>query len=243
MNERLSAAVAAVVAKGRMNLSPAATAREGSGGGRIARIRDRHHTIARMVSSDMPDDRICSIMGMTQQSLDLLRDHTPAFQELVFQYRQKPNRQINVEEYLETKHRIAIQAQLALADRLAEDPDDFSPSELVRIIADNDDRTGYAKQTVNINVHEELGERLEARRRRRASLAGAEAGGGALSATSAPPLLELKAEVSRPSPGPEVAIPLANDSPPARSPEEMHRHLSAGRSKPVPNVKEFKRRI
>lgn len=253
MNERLNAAVAEVL-KGRIKLPPSSTNHDNpkvSGGGRVARIRERHHTIARMVAAGMPNERICSVMGITETSLEMLKDNTPAFQELVFHYEQRGPRAEREEEYLEQKHRIAKLAQYELHDRLVEDPDSFSASELLRIQDSYDDRTGFSKQTVHVTVHQELAARLENSRRRRVVPAGAGDGGEVSSTThlssASPPLLELSAEPVTSPLGPKTTAAPPESMPSSAhsvSPEEMHRHLSAGRSKPMPDVsKGFKRRI
>lgn len=248
MSGRLEEAVAKAV-KGFPHRGelPGSGTRAKDGGGRIARIRDRHHTIARMVAREMPDERICYIMGMTPQSLDLLKDQTPAFQELVHYYKGRPDKIAVVEEYLDQKARIARLAQLEIHDRLIEEPEKVSLSELLRVTSDFDDRTGFSKQSVNVNVNLDLAARLEHQRRtRQRSLAGAGDGGGALSppvpsADSAPPLLELSANPPSSSGTPEPVV--SPPSPPARKPL-LHDTIMAGRDRRfVPDVTEKIRRI
>lgn len=248
MNARLEEAVRAKV-KG-LRLSPVVGGRtltgmeHGSGGAsHTARLRERHHTIARFVAAKMPDERICFIMGMTQESLDRLKDQTPAFQELVYHYSQRPPRAEREEEYLDQKHRIAKMAQLELHDRLAEEPDKFSASELLRIQDSYDDRTGYSKQSVNVQVNLDLAAKLEYNRRQRA-LAGARDGGEVSSMESPPgssasPLLELKAEPI-PTP-PEPALPPYPTAAPA--PPPMAEVIEAGRMRYRPKITEKMRRV
>lgn len=239
MSGRLEEAVARAV-KGIPTKPSAVGGPQQGGSSHPKRLRDRHHTIARMVAAKMPDERICLVMGMTQRQLDLLKDQTPAFAELVYHYEQRPPRAEREEEYLEQKHRIAKMAQLELHDRLVEEPEKFSSSELLRIQDSYDDRTGFSKMSVNVQVNADLAARLEHNRRtRQRALAGAGEGGGASSQPlgSAPPLLELKAE---PPPLEPVAIAPHPTEPPAPL---MAEKIQAGRSRPVPGIRERIRRV
>jgi len=191
---------------------------------RVMRLRNRHHTIARMVAADVPRERICQQMGLTWNTLDLLIEQTPAFQELVSKYRGMPPLPEAV-GYLDVLERAMIAAELESADRVLEDPEKLSISELHKVSRDGADSLGYSKHSVNLNVNITLAERLESSRRRRNQMpppAGAGDGGGALSAVpnprSAPPLLNLKAE----PPGPTSHPPVLGhpDRPTAQPPSE-----------------------
>lgn len=198
LEESVQQAVKSVLVK------PAAAARQMEGKQdsttRVARIRERHHAIARMVAAGVPDERICKVTGITPTTLDLLRDQTPAFIELIEWYRPKSESQrLVIEEFTDLMESNMIASAFLIRDRLLEEPDKVSISEALRIQADGADRLGYSKHSVNLNVNLTLAERLDSMRRRTQAPAGAGDGGVALSEVSPPPrsaapLLELKAE-------------------------------------------------
>lgn len=236
----------------------------------IVRIRDRHHQIARFVALDFDRERICQIMGMTRMRLDMLCDQTPAFAELITFYQSKDLKAQfeTTGDHLTLLERNMIAAELEIADRLAEEPEKLSVSELHKISRDAADRLGYSKHSVNLNVNVTLKERLEGLRRRGAGApAGAGSGGGDVRAyepaRAAPPLLDLQAEPvqqtshavpvegpkasNAPTPMPSVPNP---DAPMSR--EEVlarHKHELASiyraneRRNPAPVSEGFKRRV
>lgn len=184
-----------------------------------AKLRARHHTLARLVAANLPKAFICKRMGMTFATLSLLIDHTPAFQQLVTKYRESAD-EPDPTEYIDILERVMIAAELEIQDRLLEEPEKLSISELHKISRDAADRLGYSKQAVNLNVNVTLAERLEGLRRRSKPPAGAGDGGGALSSVprgSAPPLLDLKAETGALS---QSTPPKVEGAPPSQPPSE-----------------------
>lgn len=240
----------------------------GAGGtaGAIARLRDRHHMIARLVAQDIEPERICKVMGMTQVRLDMLVEHTPAFQELIAHYKKRniPAKHAQTEEFVDLLERNMIAAEHEIADRLAEAADKLSVSELHKISRDSADRLGFSKHSVNLNVNVTLKDRLEGlRRRSRGAPAGAGSGGGDVSnvARSAPPLLELQANPAAgapigSNPG-EVNKPHQLGSPSAGDPDApmsrdqvlaIHRaalenRRNTTRREPAPDREPIKRRV
>jgi hypothetical protein len=184
-----------------MQMPPRAAAKDIKGPeNRIARMRDRHHSMARMVAADMNPQDICRAMGVTETTLDMLINSTPAFMELIAQYRPKAlGQKLAIEDYADVLESNMIAAERALQDRLMEKADDLSVSELHKISRDAADRLGYSKHTINTNINVDFATKLEATRRRsgRQAPAGAGDGGGGSSLSghtgSSPPLLELKA--------------------------------------------------
>lgn len=222
-------AVQRAVAKVRMKPQAAEPkAKGGDGRSRVTKIRDRHHTIARLVASNLPKAFICKKMGLTWNTLTLLMDQTPAFQELVSGFRAKmddPDAIAEPGDYTDILERCMVTAELEIHDRLMEEPEKLSISELHKISRDAADRLGFSKHSVNLNVNITLAERLESSRRRRTATsppAGAGDRGGVLSVApplrSAPPQLDLKAEPGVPtSPAPATEHPAP---PPAQPPSE-----------------------
>ncbi len=191
-------AVQRAVAKVRM--SPRAADPEPRKRSRVTQIRDRHHTIAKLVASNVPKHFICKKMGLTWNTLDLLINQTPAFAELIAHYRPlmvEQNADAEPGDYMDVLERVMVAAELEIQDRLMEEPEKLSISELHKISRDAADRLGFSKHSVNLNVNITLAERLEGLRRRSRPPAGAGDRGGVLSAPpsahSAPPQLDLSA--------------------------------------------------
>ena len=232
----------------------------------VVRLRDRHHQIARFVAMKVDRDRICKVMGMTRTRLDMLIDQTPAFAELVIYYeaRKLPEQHATTEEYIDLLERNMIAAELEIADRLAEDSEKLSVSELHKIARDSADRLGFSKHSVNLNVNVTLKDRLEGlRRRSRTAPAGAGSGGGDVgdARRSAPPLLDLKANpvqaASREHPSSDRPQAVAHSQPAASDPDApmsreqvlaVHRaalenRRNTTRMEPAPDREPIKRRI
>lgn len=250
-----------------MVMRPEREGKSASGPGAIARLRNRHHMIARMVVSGMPHEDICRIMGMRLITLQTLINQTPAFAQLLYEYRDQPLRQVEVEDYLDLKWRNMVAAEIALAERLEAEPDKVSTADLLRISADGADRTGFSKHTVSHIVDHGLKERLEGMRRRtsQGAAAGAADRGEDVRAVSRPasasPLLELKAtevsvqvspakpEAPAVSPPHNVVSPVANSNPPMSREEVLARHRAALESRnshsktTAPIVGTLKRRV
>ena len=171
---------------------------------RIVRIRDRHHQIARMVAAKVPYGQICKVMGITLRNLEMLVEQTPAFIELISYYRQRAETTMEIVEYIDTMNANMLVAEQILRDQLnSEDADQMSPSVLNKLAMDRADRLGYGKQSTNVNVNVDFASAVEAARKRSGKLRrespGVAAGDGGASSTdadtsSAPPVLELKAE-------------------------------------------------
>jgi hypothetical protein len=224
LEQAVQRAVASVVHKAPPPVNHVAQSKD-----RIVRIRDRHHQIARMVAAKVPYGQICKVMGITLRNLEMLVEQTPAFIELISYYRQRAETTMEIVEYIDTMNANMLVAEQILRDQLnSEDADQMSPSVLNKLAMDRADRLGYGKQSTNINVNVDFASAVEAARKRSGKLRrespGVAAGDGGASSTdadtsSAPPVLELKAEpvVDQPSPHP-VPPPLAQ---PPVDPEEV----------------------
>lgn len=252
MNGRLEQAVRQVVARRTVPAHATATAlgeTPNSSQGRIARLRERHHAIARMVAVGMPDEQICKVSGITIHTLDILKNNTPAFLQLVFEFKNSEAGRKNIalmEEANDLMERLFLTSLHNVADRISDDPDSVSIANYTKIISDLGDRIGYSKHSVSLHIHGTLADRLEARRRRNSSPAGAGVGGGVSSplSGSAPPLLDLKAEPPAQSHSPvsELTVP-GQVAQPQSNRAAFDAMVMAGRDRRViPAVKEPPRR-
>jgi len=120
----------------------------------IARLRDTHHRLAKLMAEGLKGVEIHAITGYSQSRISILRND-PAFQELVEFYRQEVSR-----AYTDTHERLAALGEEAVAelhDRLVETPDNFKNTELLQIAAFAADRTGFGPETKSsaksVHVH------------------------------------------------------------------------------------------
>lgn len=164
-------AVQAAVRSVRLATKAAPVGTVAPGAGRVMRIRDRHHMIARLVSTGMAEEDIAKACGCTLRYLEMLTEQTPAFIQLVAEYRAKAGR-VNaaLDTYIDHLERNMITAEMLLHEKLMDDEADLTVSELHKIARDAADRLGYSKRTVNFNVNLDLADRLEAARKRSGQL-------------------------------------------------------------------------
>ncbi len=214
------------------------------GKGQVKRIRERHHIVAKMIARGVKIPEVAECTGWSEHQLHLLVNQTPAFQELIIHYQKEDaEREVVLAEYTELLRKRLLMGEQLIHDRLNEEGDDLSVNELLRLVADAADRTGYSKQNVNLNVNLDFAAALEAARKRsgrQRSTSSPPAGAGdrgVLSADTAlprsAPLLELKAEpvpASSPAPLAESVVEAANPprttlkpSQPARPPPMIRR--------------------
>lgn len=130
----------------------------------IERLRDRHHSMARLIAEGKKIGEVAAITGMTISRLSILQGD-PTFAELVVFYRREVNAQYA--ELHEQLAGISLDAAIILRERYEDDPDQFSAKDLMALLALGADRTGHgpqSSQVVNLNVN--LASRLEAARKR-----------------------------------------------------------------------------
>lgn len=189
-------------------------------GGTVKRIRERHHIVAKMVAVGMPLTDIAEKTGWSLNQLNMLVNHTPAFQELIAHYqRQDTGREAVLDEYTEQLRKRMVMGEQLINDRLNEDGDEMSTNEILRLVADAADRLGFGKHSFQ-HTSSDFASVLEAARKRSNRMRTVNpsppppAGdGGALrldssALGSAPPLLELKAEPEAvTTPTPQATIP------------------------------------
>lgn len=129
------------------------------------KLRDSHHTIARMLATGMKRKRICELTGYTYNRISTLAA-SPAMAELVAHYRA----QIDA-AFIESQDaffNIATQNMLAaerhIADRIAEldEEGELLPvRDAIAISRDAADRFGYGKKQTNVNVNTDFAQLLE----------------------------------------------------------------------------------
>lgn len=135
------------------------------GSGAIARLREPHHRLARMVAAGLRPAEIVERGGYSHGRLStLMKD--PAFIELVAGYREKVDAAFEREQeaFVELATRNMITSERMLMEKLEiHDEEGTLPSirELMSIRSDSADRLGYGKRNMNLNVNVDFAARME----------------------------------------------------------------------------------
>ncbi len=138
--------------------------------GQVKNLRDSHHAVARAVAAGMSNAEIAQVTGYSINRINTLRQD-PSFRELVAHKRAMIDAEFAsagdpVIDYLKGN---ALKAARMLSDKLdhADEQGEFLPTrDLLGIAELGFDRTGYGKQTKNLNVNVDFAANLERARRR-----------------------------------------------------------------------------
>lgn len=131
----------------------------------IAKLRERYHGLARILSAGVPDVVASQMTGYTLERIRMLaRD--PTFQELMEFYSENKD----AEYHRDLRARMegaALDAADELRDRLENNPESIKTPQLLEIVKHFADRTGYGpSSTQNVNVNVGLAKRMEEAKRR-----------------------------------------------------------------------------
>jgi hypothetical protein len=135
----------------------------------IARIRDRHHALARALAAGMGEGQAAAFCGWSLSRVSILKND-PSFKELLAFYREQQD-----PLYADMAASLAGVSRDALEElrtRLEEAPEAISNGTLVEIAKMGADRTGHgpATSSTQVNVNLNLAARLESARKRVAEL-------------------------------------------------------------------------
>ena len=135
----------------------------------IAKIRDRHHGLARCLAQGMKDQEASAITGYSPSRISILKSD-PTFEELVSFY--KENETSSFAEFVQRATTVTLSAMNEIADRLEEIPENFSVGQLLEVSKTFADRIGHApvQRNITANVNVELGARLASARARVAKM-------------------------------------------------------------------------
>jgi hypothetical protein len=112
----------------------------------IARLRDYHHAVARMLAGGMSANHCAALLGTDPRRIKLLLQ-SPTFQELLAFYRERAD---EVVSNLDARLRLFKLDVLALIHERLLDPDQaakISESSLMKMLTDVMDRTGQGTAT------------------------------------------------------------------------------------------------
>lgn len=148
----------------------------------LAKIRDSHHSLARVLATGTSEGDASIITGYSPSRISVLKAD-PQFQELLEFYRSTATQV--VADFRARMADMGMDALTEMRDRLQENPEDFSSSLLKDIVRDMADRTGHAPQRqggVAVQINVGLTDRMKNARERVAALTEARRGGGSVAA-------------------------------------------------------------
>ncbi len=131
----------------------------------LARIRDRHHAVARCFASGMSTSQVAAVTGYDVGRLNTLVTD-PTMTQLISHYRSMVD-----ESFVDMHARMATLSADVVAeiqDRLELEPEKISMQDLKDLLKTTADRTGFGPTTKSVSVNVNLGmaQRLEEARRR-----------------------------------------------------------------------------
>lgn len=141
----------------------------------VQRLRDRHHSLARCLAQGMTNNEASAVTGYDPSRISILLS-SPDFKDLVAHYRKVEDSLLG--EFVDRATTLTLTAMNELQDRLEDKPETLSEGMLLEVAKSFADRTGHApvQKSINVNANVNLGDRLQAARRRVRELPKAEAG-------------------------------------------------------------------
>jgi hypothetical protein len=139
----------------------------------IKKLRDAHHSIARLLAQGAPNKDVAAITGYSESRISILKSD-PAFQELMSFYKGKVADATDEAIADASAKLAAVRNDIIeeLQDRLADEPEKIATETLLDALKVTADRTGFgpASKSMNLNVNVDLADRVAAGRRRVAQL-------------------------------------------------------------------------
>lgn len=131
----------------------------------VAKLRDPHHRVARLIASGLRRGEVVARSGYSYQRVFLL-EADPSFQELVAQYRKEVTQAWldGVDDFYELATSNMLKAERQIAEKLeeADEKGELLPTrDLIAISRDAADRFGYGKKSTNLNVNVDFAAKLE----------------------------------------------------------------------------------
>ena len=106
----------------------------------IKSLRATHHRMAQLLAAGYREYEVAAMMGYSPSRISVLKAD-PAFAELISFYRERREEiELDMHERLQ---RLALDAAQELSERLNENPDGVSTSQLMEVIKLGADRTGH----------------------------------------------------------------------------------------------------
>ena len=133
---------------------------------RLAKLRESHHIIARLLASGLTHREVAHEAGYNHSRVSILAAD-PSMKELISTYRAEDTEawRESRDEYYERIHRVGAKALRQVEDQLDDADEDGTAIPINRLLAIADsasDRIGYQKRTTNVNVNVDFAKNLEA---------------------------------------------------------------------------------
>lgn len=131
----------------------------------VQRLRDRHHSLARCLAQGMSNNEASAVTGYDPSRISILLS-SPDFKDLVAHYRKVEDSLLG--EFVDRATTLTLTAMNELQERLEDKPESLGEGMLLEVAKSFADRTGHAPITknLNINANVNLGDRLQAARKR-----------------------------------------------------------------------------
>ena len=131
----------------------------------IKRLRESHHNIARLAATGMSNKDIALRCGFSANRVSALRN-APAMVELIAHYQSMVTESwldtIDGFNFITTQNMLIASRQVSDTLEAADEAGEPLPiRELMAIISDGADRTGYGKKSTVLNVNVDFAARLE----------------------------------------------------------------------------------
>lgn len=130
--------------------------------GAVAKIREVHHTVARLYARGFKPPEIGAKINRTGATVRNWLNN-PAMAELVAQY--AGEHAIEITNELEYRTKLLLEAGTlsleSVVEQLKEDPSTVPIAQRLKLIDTMNDRTGLARQETKVNLNLDLGTRLD----------------------------------------------------------------------------------
>lgn len=130
---------------------------------RLAKLRDSHHIMARLIVSGLSLAEIAAETGYSQTRISMLRN-APAMVELCARYRADDHTEWRKSrdatyDYI---HAAGVKAWRQINDALEDEDDPLPVTTLLKIADSSSDRVGYHRKSTKENINIDFAARLEA---------------------------------------------------------------------------------
>jgi hypothetical protein len=130
----------------------------------IKKIGERHHMVAKMLARGAAPGEVARLTGYEPSRISVLKA-SPAMQELIALYREDLEAEFT--PIIETLVGVSKDALNLIRERMEEEGDKIPLRDLISTFEMGADRIGHPRaKDVNTNINVNLGDRLEAARRR-----------------------------------------------------------------------------